>query len=90
VECLEVQHDRILCSCPWLDQAIEVVWLLSWWPDGNVQEDDRVVVKYAGAAKVEIDVRALLRERHDRPLRAIIIEHITHACSKIIDTLKDG
>src|SRR4029079_1236248 len=80
LECVGVLDDRIRCTCRWLDGPIEIVWLLSWWPDGDLQQDDRITVTQRAVTKAEVDVQALLRQPHDRPLHTVIVDHITRTC----------
>ena len=80
-EQIEVQADRIVCRCPWLAEPIEIRWILRWWPDGGVQEDDHVVVTCGGTTRADVDVGALLHRPLDRPLATVLADQVVAACA---------
>jgi len=75
--------DRLICECPWLPTPVEITWLLQWCSDGMDEEDDRVVVSHAGAAVATVDMSLLLRTRHSRPLRRVVVDALARACATV-------
>jgi hypothetical protein len=66
--------------CPWLAEVVELEWHFRWWPDGEVSELARVVVRCGGQNRGELDVSELLGRRFNRPLETIIIDWAAAQC----------
>ena len=73
----------VSCRCDWLDDPVELVWARSWWPDDESQEDATISVVHRGAEIARCDARALLRQKHTRPLAVVIIDELAEACGRL-------
>jgi len=60
--------------------SIDITWELAWWPDGDLQEDDRITIRQGSELLGEIDVRQLIRSKLARPLAEEIIHRVAVAC----------
>ena len=59
---------------------VVITWELAWWPDGDVQEDDRITIRQGNQMLGEIDVRQLLGSKLGRPLAEEISHRVAMAC----------
>jgi hypothetical protein len=62
-------------------KSVEITWQLAWWPDGDVQVDDRITIRQGSDMLGEIDVSELLRSKLERPLAEEIIRIVVQACA---------
>jgi len=70
-------------TCPWLREPIEIRWHFHWWPDGDQQEDDRIVILRGASIHSQIDIGALLGKPLAKALDEIIIEQIATRCAEL-------
>ena len=77
---VELEGETLVCHCDWLPGPVELVWKLSWWPDGENREDASVTVMHEGLTVARCDVDALLGQKHSRRLSSIIIDELATLC----------
>jgi hypothetical protein len=83
LDVVSVTTDRISCSCAWLDEPVDLLWVRSWWPDGDAEEDRAVSVVHCGATVACCDVANLLRQKHAGPLATVVIDELVTACASL-------
>ena len=59
---------------------VVITWELTWWPDGDVQQDDRITIRQGDGTLGEIDVGELLRSKLPRPLADEIGRRVALVC----------
>ena len=59
---------------------VVITWELAWWPDGVLQEDDRITIRQGDEIIAEIDVGKMLRSKLPRPLAEEISRRVAQVC----------
>ncbi len=74
---------RMILSVPWKDD-LELIWHRRWWPDGIQQEDDYVSLKVGDEEEEIVDIADLFRQKLEKPLVEVIVDHIAEAVRRQI------
>ncbi|MDJ0946210.1 MAG: hypothetical protein QNJ30_22400 [Kiloniellales bacterium] len=68
---------RMILSVPWKGD-LELIWHRQWW-DGIQQEDNYVALKFGDEEERIVGIAELFRQKFDKPLIEVIIDHIADA-----------
>ena len=63
-------------SCPWKEKYVNLVWVKSYWEDGETLEDISLSIFIDDTLKTSIDIKELVSQKLTKPIRKIVIERV--------------
>ena len=72
---------RTILTVPWKGD-LEIIWHRQWEPDGVWQRDCFVSLKFGDDEERIVDVSKLFRQKLEKPLVEVIVDHISEAVQR--------